>query len=393
MAYFNIVCVVAGTGILGLPLALKQGGWMGMLVLVLAWLMSTYTSIILIRCLYANDVGRLYTYKDIATAAYGAIGGWITFFFNAWILLGAPILYMVLTGANLNQLCKGTVAELDSVTWTIIASVVVSIPFVFLKTMKEVAWVSAIGVVAIVITVLVVLIMSAIDKPNQVNVHHDVVIWEMFPVALATISFSFGGNVVYPHVEASMKNPQNWPKVAAGGLSTCAAMYIIVAVSGYLVYGTSVVSPVYNSIPEGAGQTVAIVVITINVMTSAPILTTSFSLDLEEMFNVTVERFGKVKEFLIRAAIRIAIMVVITVIACTVPFFSALMSLIGAFANCALIFIFPVVFYFKLTGLRNKPWYELAWCVLVVILGCVGLVFGTIEAIKEIIAAFNDLYG
>lgn len=29
LAYFNIVCVVAGTGALGLPYALRQGGWIG----------------------------------------------------------------------------------------------------------------------------------------------------------------------------------------------------------------------------------------------------------------------------------------------------------------------------------------------------------------------------
>lgn len=122
---------------------------------------------------------------------------------------------------------------------------------------------------------------------------------------------------------------------------------------------------------------------------AAPILTTSFSLDIEEMLNITVERFGKTKEFLIRCVIRIATMCVIGVVACTVPHFGALMSLIGAFANCALIFIFPVVFYLKLTGFRNKPVYELAWCFLVVLLGLVGLIFGTMEAIKELIAAYE----
>lgn len=70
----------------------------------------------------------------------------------------------------------------------------------------------------------------------------------MFPIALSTISFSFGGNFVYPNVEASMKTPRNWPKVAAGCLSTCAGLYFIVAISGYLVYGTNVVSPVISSI-------------------------------------------------------------------------------------------------------------------------------------------------
>lgn len=390
LAYFNIVCVVAGTGTLGLPVALKQGGWIGLLILFLSWSMSIYTGIILIRCLYANGKTRLTTYKEVATSAFGWIGGWVTFFFNAWILLGAPILYMVLSGTNLNQLCKGTVAEIGDTPWIIISCAIVAIPFILVKTMKEVAWMSAFGALATIIVVLIVVVVAAIDKPNQINVHHDAVVWDMFPIALSTISFSFGGNVVYPHVEASMKKPRDWPMVVAAGLSTCAAMYFVTAISGYLIYGSTVVSPIYNSIPEGTARIVAIIVITLHVLMAAPILTTSFSLDIEEMFNITVERYGKVKEFLIRASIRIATMAVIGVVACTVPHFGALMSLIGAFANCALIFIFPVVFYLKLTGVRNKPYYELAWCLLVVILGIVGLVFGTIEAIKELIDAYNQ---
>lgn len=40
-AYYNVVCVIAGTGTLGLPFALRQGGWIGVLILFLAWFMST----------------------------------------------------------------------------------------------------------------------------------------------------------------------------------------------------------------------------------------------------------------------------------------------------------------------------------------------------------------
>lgn len=388
MAYFNIVCVVAGTGILGIPFALRQGGWMGLLILFLAWTMSSYTAVVLIRLLYVNGKVRLNSYKEVATTAFGPIGGWVTFFFNAWIALGAPILYMVLAGSNFNQLARGTAGEIGDIEWTIIISAAVCIPFVLVKTMKEVAWMSAVGVVAILIVVFVVWIQAIRDRPDAALIEHNAVIWEMFPISLATISFSFGGNVVYPNVEASMKNPRNWAKVAWGGLSTCGAMYLIVAISGYYVYGTTVLNPVYNSLPDDAGRIVAIVVITVNVVLSAPILTTSFALDIEEMFNITVERFGKVKEFLIRLVLRVFIMAVVTVIACTVPHFGALMSLIGAFANCALIFIFPILIDLKLTGWRTKPYYELAWCALTVLLGLVGMVFGTIEAVKELIAAY-----
>jgi amino acid permease len=186
-----------------------------------------------------------------------------------------------------------------------------------------------------------------------------------------------------------MKTPSQWPQTVAAGLSTCAILYFITAVSGYAVYGTNVTSPIYNSIPAGIPQTIAIVIITLHVLMAAPILLTSFSLDIEEMLNVSVERFGKYKEFFIRATLRIAILVVVGVISCSVPHFGELMSLIGAFANCTLIFIFPIAFYFKLTGFKNKKKLEIAWCFLTVLLGVVGLIFGTIEAVKELITAFS----
>ena len=388
LAYLNVVCVIVGTGILGLPYALQQGGWIGLLVLFLAWMMSIYTAIILIRCLYANGERRLSTYKEIATSAFGPIGGYVTYFFNCSIALGGPVLYIVLSGANLNQLCQGTVAEIGAVNWTIICTCALAIPFVLVKTMREVAFTSAIGVVVIFIVGFAVLAASIIDRPNQVNVEHDVVIWNKFPAALATIAFSFGGNITYPHVEASMSKPKQWPMVVFAALSSCAVLYFIVAVSGYLVYGRSVASPVYNSLPPGAAQTLCLVVITVNILISVPIFTTSFSLDIENMFSINQTRFTRTQEFLVRGALRLSIMVVVGIIACTVPYFGALMSLIGAFGNCTLVLVFPVIFYLKLTGVRNKPFYELIWCALIVLLGLVGLVFGTMEAIQELIAAY-----
>ncbi|CAO3624313.1 unnamed protein product [Mucor hiemalis] len=351
--------------------------------------MSVYTGTLLIRCLYANGKQRLSSYKEIATSCFGVVGGWVTFFLNAWILLGAPILYMVLSGANLNELCRGTAGEIGAVPWSIISCVIVGIPFVFVKSLKEVAWMSAMGAVATLIVVIIVLVVAIMDKPGLPDVHHDNVIWAQFPIALSTISFSFGGNAVYPHVEASMKKPSDWPKVVAAGLSTCAFLYFLSAVPGYLVYGSDVKSPVYESISDGVPKIIAIVVMTFHVLAASPILLTSFALDAEDMLKITVERFGKIKELLIRIAFRVFLMVVVGVIGACIPHFDHLMSLIGSFANCGLIFIFPILFYFKLTGFRNKPYYEIAWCFLTILLGIVGLIFGTISSIEALIDDFK----
>ena len=78
-----------------------------------------------------------------------------------------------------------------------------------------------------------------------------------------------------------------------------------------------------------------------------------------------------------------------TVIACTVPYFSPLMSLFGAFGYSTTIFIIPVLCYWKLTGFKNKPVYEIAWGFLALVMGIVGLIFGTWDAITSLIEAYT----
>jgi len=131
------------------------------------------------------------------------------------------------------------------------------------------------------------------------------------------------------------------------------------------------------------------IIITIHVLLAVPILITSLSLDMERILDITVERRGKFGEFIMRAVLRIMIMVAVCVVAIFVPHFGDLLSLIGSFSNCLLIFAFPILCYLKLTGVRNKSIYLLAWYALNVLLGIVGLIFGTIDSVK---ALFDDFH-
>ncbi|SAM05490.1 hypothetical protein [Absidia glauca] len=376
LAYFNVVCVVAGTGALSLPYALRQGGWID-------------TGIILIRCLYHNGRTRLSSYQEIANDAFGIVGSWVAFFFTVVILLGVSVLFMMLSGGNLFAICQGTSAELTQPIWTIICCAAVAVPFVFFRSMKEVGFLSAFGALATVITILIVLVESIKDKKNHPDIHTDSVIWDQFPIALSSIVFSFGGNPVYAHVEAGMRRPQDWSKVVFGGLTTCVFMYLLIAVPGYAIYGDQVASPAYDSIPDGPSKIAAQIIITLHVILACPILLTALSLDLEKMFRISSFHHSRLVETCLRMALRIVLIVIVAAVAIEVPFFGDFLSLLGAFSNCGLVLIFPVAFYLKLTGLRNKPWYELAVSALIVILGIVGLIFGTISAVRSLISDFQ----
>ncbi|KAI9025996.1 transmembrane amino acid transporter protein-domain-containing protein [Phycomyces nitens] len=382
-AYFNVVCVVAGTGTLGLPFALRQGGWIGLLILFLSWIFSVYTGVILIRSLYSKDK-RLTSYQEVAEASFGAIGGWVAFFFTAVTLVGVPVLYLLLAGQNLHSVLKGTSGELTFPIWVIICAVLVTLPFVCFRSLKEIGFLSTFGVLSTTVVIFIVLAVAVREQGSLGDKHHDAVIWDQFPIALSSIAFSFGGNPVYAHVEAGMRRPQDWNKVVTAGLTTCVVLYFLTAVPGYYVYGIDALSPIYDNLPEGGAKIASVIIITVHVLLATPILLTSFALDLEKMFRISTGKFSPKIERALCSAMRLGLMVIITVIAIYVPFFGDFMSLLGAFSNCALIFIFPVIFYFKLTGFRGKAWWEYILAFFTVLLGVVGLIFGTISACQAL---------
>lgn len=186
-----------------------------------------------------------------------------------------------------------------------------------------------------------------------------------------------------------MRKPQYWKWVIFGGLSTCVSIYILTAVPGYFIYGDKVQSPVYMSLPEGAAKMAAAIIITAHVLLAMPILMTSFALDLEKMMHISSPKRPRWLEWVLRLLLRIVYLVVVVVIAVEVPSFGSIMSLLGAFSNCTLIFIFPIVFYYRLTGLRNKPFYELLVGAVAILLGIVGLIFGSKSSIEDLMVEFG----
>ncbi|KAI8595801.1 hypothetical protein EDD21DRAFT_390180 [Dissophora ornata] len=114
---------------------------------------------------------------------------------------------------------------------------------------------------------------------------------------------------------------------------------------------------------------------------------TSCALALKQ---ISVERHGRVKERIYRMATRLVIMGVVGGIACLVPFFDSFLSLLGALGNCMLIYVLPIAFYWRLIGWRQMRWYELVWCATILIIGLLGCVIGSIDAIESLHRDFTQ---
>ncbi|CAG8587064.1 5434_t:CDS:2 [Diversispora eburnea] len=299
-AYVNVVCLLAGSGTLGITYAIKQGGWISVIILMISAIMSTYSNIKLIECLYYDRKTRKTSMSEIAYNAFGNVG---------------------------------------MENWVYIWGIIMFVPFILLKTMKEAAW----------------------------------------------LSFSYGGNVVYPHVEASMKNPQAWPKVISLATFTVTIMYFLIGIPSYLTYGQNSLSPIYFNLPIGFSVTISIIMITAHVLLALPIYQTAFAIELENYLGITVENLGKSRELIWRIIIRTIITISMIYCAINLPYFSDFMALLGAMGNGVLLNFMPIVVWLKLFGWNQlNGWKEKFWIIFILVFSFLGAVIGTWDALKAL---------
>ncbi|CAN1335816.1 Amino acid transporter AVT1C [Linum perenne] len=101
-AVLNGVNVLCGIGILSTPYAVKEGGWLGLGVLLVFALLSFYTGLLLRYCLDSQP--GLETYPDIGQAAFGTTGR-IAFAVILYVeLYACCVEYIILESDNLSAL-------------------------------------------------------------------------------------------------------------------------------------------------------------------------------------------------------------------------------------------------------------------------------------------------
>ncbi|CAG8524147.1 15182_t:CDS:2 [Rhizophagus irregularis] len=354
------LCIVAGSGTLGIPYAIQQGGWITILFLILSSMMNVYANIKLIECLYHDGKSRRISMSQVAYDAFGNLG-------------------LVLVGEIFD-------ISLETKTWIFICASLMCIPFVMLKTMKEASWLSIFGTISTMMVVFVVFITSIVEFPNNRDKHeHQFINLRNIPIALATVFFSYGGNIVYPHIESSMKHPSAWPKVLSYATATVTVFYLLVCIPAYATYGDATLSPIYKSLPSGLAVLITVIMITIHILLALPIYQTAFALEIEESLSINITTLGKNREFLYRAITRILTVLFTVCIAVKFPYFADVMSLLGALGNGVLLIIMPLSAWIKLFGWnRLNGWKEKTWVVFIFVFSAFGAIVGTIDSIRAL---------
>ncbi|CAG8472201.1 18388_t:CDS:1 [Racocetra fulgida] len=179
-----------------------------------------------------------------------------------------------------------------------------------------------------------------------------------------------------------MKNKGDWPKVVMLAKFTITSMYLLIGIPAYLTYGRSTKSPIYLSLPPGFIVDITMIMITMHVLFALPVYQTAFSLELENYFFANIPY--RINEFILRTIIRLTLVIFTIYIAITVPYFTNIMSLLGALGNGVLLMILPISVWIKLFGWNHIPSFEKFWVIFILFFALFGAIVGTWDALSAL---------
>ncbi|KAE9621147.1 putative amino acid transporter, transmembrane domain-containing protein [Lupinus albus] len=251
-AMLNGINALCGVGILSIPYAVKESGWVGISLLLIFAIFSFYTGLLLRYCMDSDPA--LETYPDIGQAAFGTIGRIVISIILYSELYVSCIDYLILESDNLSSLFPNAHLslggiELNSHTLFAIFATLVILPTVWLRDLRILSYISAGGVIASIAVVACLFWVGLLDNvaiPSQKTTLN----LATFPVAMGLYGFCYAGHAVFPNIYTAMANRNQFSGVllTCFALSTC--LYVGVAVIGYLMFGDNTLSQYTLNMPQ-----------------------------------------------------------------------------------------------------------------------------------------------
>ncbi|KAJ2646325.1 hypothetical protein IWW40_005503 [Coemansia sp. RSA 1250] len=414
-AFVNILCLAIGVGSLQLAYIVKQSGWIGTTFIVFAAGIAFLNAVITIKCMYLKPGGgRIVGYHNIGFEAFGNAGYYTITVFNIVNIIGSIGIYVILASNNISDMFAQANVHISPRTLMIASATVMCMPTLFAKTLAETMLVSLIGTLTSVIVTVVVIVMACLypirNGENPVGnytgpISHSAAIPGGFAMALSSVTFAYLGTTIVPHIEGGMRHPEKFNRVFGSALSVIAAIYVVMAATGYWAYGDQTMSPITDNFPKSKclyycvvfiansivpiawPTTLAEICITIHVLFAGPLYLVQMSLEIESGLGILQKKPQAQRVW--RMAVRIGSALVILAIAEAIPFFDDVIALVGALTNPVLIYLAPIACYVKLKGWRNCSRISLVGLALLLAFGMAISGFGLVQTIFDIIKSFK----
>ncbi|KAL6845755.1 hypothetical protein ACP4OV_024330 [Aristida adscensionis] len=383
----NGLNALSGVGLLSVPYALSEGGWLSLALLAAVASACWYTGLLLARCMAADPAIR--TYPDIGERAFGPGGRLLVSAFMYAELYLVAVGFLILDGDNLDKLFPGAGVSLGPVSLTgkqlfVVLVALAVAPTTWLRSLGVLAYVSATGVFASVVIVLSVLWAAAVDGVGFSGRGTTAALRPTgLPTALGLYTFCYCGHAVFPTLYTSMKQKSQFPKMLAICFVLCTLNYGSMAVLGYLMYGDGVESQVTLNLPGARlSSTVAIFTTLVNPLSKYALVVTPIASAVEE--RILRGGAGVGGAAAVSVAVRTLLVASTVAVALAVPFFGYLMALVGSLLSVGACMLLPCACYVRVVGAPRRA-AEAAAVVAIVAMGSLVVVTGTYSSLVQIV--------
>ena len=380
----NIVNFIEGIGFLALPYAVKEGGIVIMVAFFIIPVCLWYTGNVLIECLYDTDekqrkVRVRSTFKELGEILLPKYGGYIITAFVQLDVFLASVSYLILCGSLMSHSLPSV--PLTVFAWTCIAGVM-ALPTTFLKSLTEIAWLSAVSIVALT-SVLISVLWYGAEHMDERNLD-TILFWdsEGVSIALPILIYSYASHPILPLVEGSMREKHKFSRALALAYVIVILIKVSFSVFGFLSFGSKSDQVILNNLPAGPFRmSISFLFVLFCIL--------SYALPLYPVFNLlqkseVIDNVSSKIPVLCPFLIRLAVVLSTILVAILVPKFALVVSLTGSILSSFFIYIFPCAVHLKLK-FRQLKTLELCLDVLLLLIGSAVFIFGVIFSGKALI--------
>ncbi|MCL7031432.1 hypothetical protein MKW94_018172 [Papaver nudicaule] len=382
----NMMGLLIGLGQLSTAYALQNGGWASAILLVGLFMLGAYTSHLLGLCLATDN--RLRSYSDIGFLAFGKTGRYVSLFFANMECFMTLISFTISMTDHLSRVLEGYMFHISffnlstAQSLTVIA-IIVSIPTVWLRNLDSISFISTIN---ILLSILICIVLACTCffggvKPNQaIDAFR---IKNIFSVSGLYI-FNIGSHMAIPDVYKSMIDPTTFSTISYLSFGAVATLYTFLAFLGAKMFGPEIRSQVTLSMPKHLVFTkMALWAAVIIPMTKYVFFTAPVASEVERHLPAKMPLW---KRTIIRGAAGSLFLIVVLVLAITIPFFETILSLTGSFVSIFVSVIHPISFYLKIFR-QTIPLASLVIHLIIIliclVLGIIGTISNTMSMIKH----------
>ncbi|XP_075712255.1 proton-coupled amino acid transporter 1-like [Rhinoderma darwinii] len=399
-----------GTGLLGLPLAVKNAGIvLGPLSLVVMGIIAVHCMDLLVKC--ANhicqrnqrpfvDYGDAVMYGMESSPSqwlrtHSVWGRRTVGFFLILTQLGFCCVYFVFLADNIKQVVEsanGTTNDCSSNATVVLKESMDSrlyilsfLPFlillVFIRNLRYLSGFSLLANVAMLGSVVMIYQFIGRDIPDPTHLSY-AASWRTYPLFFGTAIFAFEGIGVVLPLENKMKIPHQFPVVLYVGMGFVTALYISMGTLGYLRFGSDIQASITLNLPNCWLYQSVKLLYSFGIFISFAL---QFYVAAEIIVPSATSRVGERWVLLVDLTVRTALVCITCVLAILIPRLDMVISLVGSVSSSALALIIPPLLEITTYYSEGLSRWVIAKDVIISVVGFLGFVLGTYVTLWELI--------